>query len=404
VGARGLQRNWRLGVLNCAAWGHAAFRGVFDRVSESDILSGMAAWTRAWWVGVGCAVGGLISAGCRDAAKGRAAGDTTTAPVAVQVETVAWSREAHPVQVSGTLVRKEEASLGFTVGGIVGEVRVRAGDRVAAGQVLAVLRLEEVEGRLKQARANVERWRLDVERGRRLLADAVITREQLQHLEAALADGEGQLQAAEHVRRHAEVVAPGVGVVVDRMAEPGQVVSAGVPVIRFAGDSGGWMVRASLAESEVKVVRVGNPVSVRLAGEEKEALSGHVSAVAGGVDPLTRMVPVEMAVGAVPEWVRSGFTVTARIQPEPGEERAVVAASALVEGQGREAWVYGVREGRAGRVGVELEWFRGDRAWVRGALPREMLVVVQGAEFLSDGAPVRVAGTNLVVASVARPE
>jgi membrane fusion protein, multidrug efflux system len=364
----------------------------------------MAARTRAWWVGVGCAVGGLISAGCRDATKGRAAGDTTTAPVAVQVETVAWSREAHPVQVSGTLVRKEEASLGFTVGGIVGEVRVRAGDRVAAGQVLAVLRLEEVEGRLKQARANVERWRLDVERGRRLLADAVITREQLQHLEAALADGEGQLQAAEHVRRHAEVVAPGVGVVVDRMAEPGQVVSAGVPLIRFAGDSGGWLVRASLAESEVKVVRVGNPVSVKLAGDEKGALSGRVSAIAGGVDPLTRMVPVEMAVGAVPEWVRSGFTVTARIQPESGEERAVVAASALVEGQGRQAWVYGVREGRAGRVGVELEWFRGDRAWVRGALPREMLVVVQGAEFLSDGAPVRVAGTNLVVASVARPE
>jgi hypothetical protein len=55
-------------------------------------------------------------------------------------------------------------------------------------------------------------------------------------------------------------------------------------------------------------------------------------------------------------------------------------------------------------MGVVLERLRGDRAWVRGALPREMLVVVQGAEFLRDGARVRVAGTNLWVAGVAQPE
>ena len=82
----------------------------------------------------------------------------------------------------------------------------------------------------------------------------------------------------------------------------------------------------------------------------------------------------------------------------------MVAASALVEGQGREAWVYGVREGRVGRMGVVLERFRGDRAWVRGELPREMLVVVQGSEFLREGARVRVAGTNLWVAGAGQPE
>jgi hypothetical protein len=159
-----------------------------------------------------------------------------------------------------------------------------------------------------------------------------------------------------------------------------------------------------MTEAEMRVVRVGNAVAMRLASDGTKALSGRVTAVAGGVDPMTRLVPVEISVEAVPEWVRSGFTVTARIQPEPGEERAVVAASALVEGQGKEAWVYGVREGRAGRMGVVLERLRGDRAWVRGALPREMLVVVQGAEFLRDGARVRVAGTNLWVAGVAQPE
>lgn len=376
----------------------------FDRVSEADTLSAMDAIGRRWTVGIGVGLAGWIFMGCRPAVAPVDPAVEAGATVPVQVESLVWSREAHPVEVAGTLVRKDEASLGFTIGGIVGDVRVRAGDRVAAGQVLAVLRLEEVEGRLKQARANVERWRMDVERGRRLLAESVMTREQMQHLEAALADGEGQLQMAEHARRHAEVVAPGPGVVVERLGEPGQVMSAGMPVIRFAGDSGGWLVRASMTEAEMRVVRVGNVVAMRLASDDTKALSGRVSAVAGGVDPLTRLVPVEISVEAVPEWVRSGFTVTARIQPEPGEERAVVAASALVEGQGKEAWVYGVREGRAGRMGVVLERFRGDRAWVRGELPREMLVVVQGAEFLREGARVRVAGTNLWVAGVDQPK
>lgn len=395
--------NWRW-EDGCGQLGRGECEVFFDRMSNPDSLSGMEAFKRALWVGFAVGLCGWISAGCRKAGTAEADVGEATAPIAVQVESLAWSREAHPVEVAGTLVRKEETSLGFTVGGIVGEVRVRAGDRVEAGQVMAVLRLEEVEGRLKQARANVERWRLDVERGRRLLGESVITREQLQHMEAALADGEGQLEAAQHVRRHAEVVAPGPGVVVERAVEPGQVVSAGMPTIRFAVDTGGWLVRASLTESEVKVVRVGDAVSVRLAAGGKDVLAGRVSAVAGGVDSMTRMVPVEVTVGTVPEWVRSGFTVAVRIQPQPGEERAVVAASALVEGLGREGWIYGIREGRAERLGVVLERFRGDRAWVRGELPREMLVVVQGVEFLRAGAQVSVAGTNLWVAGVGQPE
>ena len=139
----------------------------FDTVSGADTLSAMDAIWRRWTVGIGVGLAGWIFVGCRPAVAPVDPSADAGATVPVQVENLFWTRDAHPVEVAGTLVRKDEASLGFTIGGIVGEVRVRAGDRVDAGQVLAVLRLEEVEGRLKQARANVERWRVDVERGRR---------------------------------------------------------------------------------------------------------------------------------------------------------------------------------------------------------------------------------------------
>ncbi len=322
-----------------------------------------------------------------------------SAPVPVVVEAVQLTREQEAVEAAGWLVWKDEVSLGFVAGGVIGEVAVRAGERVEAGTVLARLRPEELDGRLGQARANVERWRQDLERGRRLLATGVMTREQVEHLETAVTDGEGQLKAAEFARRHGEVLAPAAGWVLMRRAEPGQVVAAGTPVVDFAGESGGWLVRVGLPEGEVRRLKVGDRGEAWL-GTGGGVVPGRLARISGGVDAVTRLVPVELELERVPDGVRSGFAMNVRLVPGPGEQRWKLAASALVDGRGREAWVYRVEGGRVRRTRVQVEWFQGGRACVRGELPEGSRVVVRGVEFLRDGSEVKeVSGESSVAAN-----
>ena len=322
-----------------------------------------------------------------------------SAPIPVVIEAVQLTREQEAVEAAGWLVWKDEVSLGFVAAGVIGEVAVRAGERVEAGTVLARLRPEELDGRLGQARANVERWRQDLERGRRLLATGVMTREQVEHLETAVTDGEGQLKAAEFARRHGEVVAPAAGWVLMRRAEPGQVVAVGAPVVDFAGESGGWLVRVGLPEGEVRRLKVGDRGEAWL-GTGGGVVPGRLARISGGVDAVTRLVPVELDLERVPDGVRSGFAMNVRLVPGPGEQRWKLAASALVDGRGREAWVYRVEGGRVRRTRVQVEWFQGGRACVRGDLPEGSRVVVRGVEFLRDGSEVKeVSGESSVAAN-----
>lgn len=330
---------------------------------------------------------GVVAGACRPGMP--ATTDPGEVAVPVRVETISWTREAPVVEAEGTLGWRDVAGVGFPQGGVLGEVRVRVGDRVEAGQVLASLRRDDLEGRLRQARAAVGRWSSDVDRGKRLLAEGVLTREQLQHLESALADAEGQLQAALHGLDLAEIRASDTGWVLERLGEPGQVVGAGVPVLRMAGERGGWLARLHASELAARSIQAGDAVQLWL-DESGDPVPGRVERVSSGVDERTRQVLVEVAVATVPGRVRSGVPVRAWIRPAGlVRPRAVFAASALVEGRGREAWVHEVVGGRCVRRPVTVERLAGERAEVTGGLADGARVVVLGAELVREGALVR---------------
>ena len=110
-----------------------------------------------------------------------------------------FSRRQHQtegaIEASGT-VEATEAVLGFATGGRITEVRVREGDRVTAGQVLARLDTLETTARLLQARAQVDAAKaslLEMERGTRI-EELEQARAELESAERTLSDADTELQ------------------------------------------------------------------------------------------------------------------------------------------------------------------------------------------------------------------
>jgi len=94
----------------------------------------------------------------------------------------------------------------------------RSGDRVKAGQTLAVLKRTEVDAVVAQANEGVEKARRDLERARQLRADEVATQEQVEDLTTAYNVGRSSLQAAQFNAQFARIEAPADGVVLQRLA------------------------------------------------------------------------------------------------------------------------------------------------------------------------------------------
>lgn len=332
-----------------------------------------------------------LAAGCKRAETAAAAAPAAARVVNIRVAPVESSTATPVVRVPGLLARQTEADLSFPQPGMLASVTVRAGDRVKAGQELARLQLDPIEAQLTQARAAVEKIKRDFARVEKLQAERVATLENLQDARTALAQAEAVLSSAEFARRHAVITAPADGLILRRTAEPNEIVAAGRPIVAFASEDDGWIVKASLAPRDAARIAVG--AATELDDGNSGKARGLVVRIAAAADSFTRTIPVDVKLDSPPPSARSGLIVSLTLTPAPVAPRSTVPLAALRDGNGGKAFLFVVEPGpnpTAKRLAVEVEQVDGERAFLRTPLPSAQQVVVSGGQYLNDGTPVKL--------------
>lgn len=337
----------------------------------------------------------LALAACGGSAEGRNAPPEVITPV--QMAEVVLAGQAAAVTASGTLGAKDEVTLSFKIGGIVGKVLVDDGAKVKRGQVLAALDQREMDAMLAKARAGAEKARRDAQRVERLYQDSVATLAQWQDVQTARDAAEADLRAARVNHEYATIVAPADGVVLMRIVSAGQMAGAGTPVIQFASKARGSVLRIGVADRDAVRLAVGDPAEVVFEAVPGKVFRGKVTQVGAAADPRTGVYVVEITLlGA--QGLPSGLVGRAIIAPRGTStvgERArgvyAIPAEALVEGDKDRGSVYTVDKPgtRARRVTVTLVGLSGDMVLVRG-LDGVSRVVRSGATWLSDSARVEI--------------
>ncbi len=314
-------------------------------------------------------------------------------PVVVALAPVVYSTDAVPVRVAGVISRGAEADLSFKIAGIIEEIRVRAGDRVKGGEVLARLRQDEIEAQVVQARSALDKLTRDLERVEKLRAGNVATKENAQDAATAVEVAAAGLRVAEFNRQHAVISAPGDGRVLRRSAEPNELVAPGRPILTFGSDTEGWLVRAGLSERDLARVQVGDSALVIDEEVGSRPVAGKVRHISEATDPATRTTEIEIKLDEAVPGTRSGYVVAVQLQPQPVPERPVVPPAALVEGAERKAFLFLLEPGRdtVRRLAVDITAVEGDRVFLSTMLPRDARIVTAGAEYLRDGATVEEA-------------
>jgi membrane fusion protein, multidrug efflux system len=112
------------------------------------------------------------------------------------------------------------------------------------------------------------------------------------------------------------ILAPVDGVVTNRTVEVGQNVSIGQEMMRVVNLDDIW-VTANFKETQLKYMRVGQPVTIHVDTNGKD-YKGHVQSLAGASGAITSLLPPENATG---NYVKVVQRIPVKITFDPGETR-----------------------------------------------------------------------------------
>lgn len=296
-----------------------------------------------------------------------------------------------PIRTSGTLHASAEIRLSFKIGGIVERIGVREGERVRSGQILARLKPDEIGAQARQARIAFDKAQRDHERALRLFSDSVVTREQLQNAESGLDLAKSQLDIAEFNLRHAQIAAPSDGRVLKRLAEEGELVGAGHPVLLFGSHAESWRVRAGVADRDVVRIFPGDSAAVRFDAHPGTVFPARILEIPGAADPAGGLFETGLSLAPSEKTLYSGFAAAVEIFPAQSETMRIIPFEALVSVRGMEGQVFRVNpEGLAVPVPVQIAFFTDDAAVIARGLEGVASVVTEGAAYLSPRTKVRV--------------
>ena len=323
----------------------------------------------------------------------RAAAPAAVAARPVQVAPATVEALGEGVRAAGLLTPKNEVRLSFKVGGILESIRAEEGTPVRAGQLLAVIKQAEIGALVTQAREAAAKTERDLQRTRALHDDGVATGEQLEDAGTAAAVSAAALASAEFNARHARILAPTDGVVLRKLAEVGELVAAGQPVVVLGGADQGWIVRIGIADRDVVRVHAGDAAQVSFDAWPGRTFAGRIANIAGAADPATGTFTIEVAVPTNGAAFVQGLVAKVILNPATGTATTVIPVQALVEANGEEAsvFVYDPATSIVRRVVIRVGRLSGTQVEVLDGLAAGTLVVIDGAAFLENGETVRLA-------------
>lgn len=306
---------------------------------------------------------------------------------------------------TGTVAARIESDLGFRVSGKVLERLVDTGQSVKRGQPL--MRLDpidlELAARAQQdavaaARARALQTAEDETRYRGLRGTGAISASAYDQIKAAadaakaeLSAAQAQADVARNSSRYAVLVADGDGIVMETLAEPGQVVSAGQAVVRLA--------QAGQREAIIQLPETLRPAlgSTGLAtrfGQISDGSPATLRQLSNTADKLTRTFEARYVLQGEQANSPLGTTVMIRI---PDQQSAVqgnlqVPLAALYDaGKGPGVWVIHGEPATVTWRPVAIQSMSDDTARVTGQIQQGEQIVVLGAHLLREGESVRVA-------------
>lgn len=247
----------------------------------------------------------------------------------------------------GTLLPIQEALIYARTNGYVKQWKVDIGAQVKQGQLLAEIETPEIDRELKQAlanqqqvKANMELAHSTAERWKAVLKENAVSPQEVDEKISALKARQADYAASQasverliQMKSFQRVNAPFAGTITGRNVEIGQLISAGNP------DPNRWMFKVAkmdtlklyinVPQSHMRMIKTDMPVNVMLK-EFPQPFTGKVLRTAGALDPQSKTLLTEINVPNENSELAAGMFAQAKFALNQTERNILLPANTLI--------------------------------------------------------------------------
>ncbi len=302
--------------------------------------------------------------------------------------------------VSGTLQPVDQSTVKAKVSGEIREVRVREGEAVKSGQVLARLDTADLDakltdriGALEASRAQLALAEKTRSQNHALLKQGFISQNAYDSAESNLSVTQGtlksyeaQVQLARNALRDAIVTAPLSGTLAKRHVQPGEKVNFDSPLFTIV-DLARMELQAMVPANDIPEIKSGMAVELSIDGFGDRSFTGSVDRINPMTEAGTRAIMVFVQIPNADAALRGGMFATGRIRLAGAASVPTLPLTAIRTEAGQ-TFVWTIEGGKLNRRNVSLG--RRDeaaaRVEIRNELPAEVQVLGARFDNLRDGA------------------
>jgi len=252
--------------------------------------------------------------------------------------------------------------------------------------------LDDAKAQVVSAQATLDATRAQVGQA---MAQADAARQQeaasASQVKTAQAQAATQTAALENARvqlQYATITAPFAGVVVSRQLDPGAYVAPGTSTsILTIADLDHLDVVLNVGSPDLPMIHKGDPVKILIDAYPGRVFTGAVNRIAGGVDPTTRTLQVEVDIANPQQMLRPGMYAT--VQLSAGTRQALVVPLSAVQTLGAQHYVWVVEDEKVRQQNVDVGQATGESVEITGGLAPSDTVIFRGADLVRQGQQVR---------------
>ncbi len=337
-------------------------------------------------------VAALIFTSCNDKSQNRnQIGEPDI--IAVKVSHVSSFTGPNTIQVTGLVSTEDQANYSFKIGGVISRILVNEGDFFRKGQLLAMLNTTEILAGLSQSSLGVDKAQRDYDRAMNLYKDSVFTLEQLQNTRTALDVARKGKDAVAFNEHYARIYAASDGFVTNKMANEGEIVSGGTPVLltNTIQRNASYILKAGVTDRDWASIKTGQIAKVTLDGFPDQIFEATVFRKLQSADREIGSFQIELKLSLLNVVPPVGMFGKANIEVGQTEKAIVIPYNALVEADGKKGFVFTpVGTDKVKKIPVNIMRFETDKVYLNDKLEGISKIVISNSAYLNEQSVVKI--------------
>ena len=329
-----------------------------------------------------------VLAGC---GSDEAVQETVVSTIPVTAETVIMQDFEKTVTLGGLTAAENTVNVIAKVNGMeqIKAVNVKVGDKVRAGQVLAVLDSEMSNITLNNAQLQYDNAYTNYENGKQLFELGAVSQNELNQLKMAFENASNQMRQAQMSVDYATVTAPISGTVTMSNANVGSYATASAPMFEIANVST-LEISTGINEQNVSKIAIGQEVLLRINSVSDQWMSGTITEISKVMNTQTKNYPVTVAMDNKDDALVAGMYAEIEVAVGHADGVLVIPVDAIVYKEAQPVVFIVQEDGTVKESHVTLGMNDGDYYVVESGIALGDQIVIKGNGDLVNGSAVTV--------------